>query len=133
MTTYDEIEQAITAHEKWVKHINMTVALSGYEPKLSVQQKAENNALIAKVSQGDNCPLGKWLHSVTDTKIVNSPYYNKVMVLHDLFHQEAADILMLTFSGENIKAKKLLAEHSDFSQNSLALVAVLKAWQQTLY
>lgn len=130
-TMYEEIEQAINAHEKWIKHINTTIALSVYELDTSDSKVAENNALVEKVSQDYNCPLGKWLHTTRDDLILSSPFYHKVVELHKLFHKEAGQVLTLAFQGDNIKAKAMIAENTDFDQHSKALIETLKAWQKT--
>ncbi len=128
LTIQEELTQAIAAHEKWLKHINMTVALSNYELESSTTKSAENQALVEKVSQDHNCPLGKWLYSITDQSILNSSFYTEVMALHKLFHQEAGEVLSLAFEGENIKAKAMIAENTPFAEHSQALIATLEAW-----
>jgi len=132
MTIYEELEQAINAHNKWISHINMTVALSGYELEPSETKTMENQALVEKVSQDYNCPLGKWLHSIKDESILNSSFYNDVMALHKLFHKEAGEVLSLTFKGKNIQAKAMIEENTDFTNHSKELINQLKAWQQSL-
>ena len=128
LTIQEELEQAIAAHKKWLKHINMTIALSSYELESSATKTAENQALVEKVSQDTNCPLGKWLYSLTDQSILNSSFYVEVMTLHKLFHQEAGEVLGLAFEGQNIQAKAMIADNTPFTKHSQALIATLKAW-----
>ncbi len=128
LTIQEELEQAIAAHEKWLKHINMTIALSSYELESSATKTAENQALVEKVSQDTNCPLGKWLYSLTEQSILNSSFYAEVMTLHKLFHQEAGEVLGLAFEGQNIQAKAMIADNTPFAKHSQALIATLEAW-----
>ena len=126
----DEIEEAISAHMAWLKNIKTAVLVSTGINK-SNSDPTSNANHITKIGSDHQCKFGKWLYNTDNSKVKKSVYYNKTVLLHAQFHQQAAKILTLAFDGKKSQAKSLIAETSDFIQCSEQLIALLQTWQST--
>jgi len=131
MDIVSEIETAIKAHQDWINHVELMVAMAKNNNDISAKNVAEDKATIQKIRQDNNCYFGKWLYGISDEKIKNSYNYQEIVDFHKQFHQEAAYILVLIFNKEHKFAEELLNEDSTYKRCSKTLIEKMKAWQET--
>ncbi len=130
MDIVSEIETAIKAHQKWINHVELMVAMAKNNNDISAKKAAEDKATIQKIRQDNNCYFGKWLHGVSDETIKNSYSYQEIVDFHKQFHQEATYILVLVFNKEYTLAEELLNEDSTYKRCSKTLIEKMKAWKK---
>ena len=117
---HDEILAAIGAHGTWKSRLASAVATGKSE-------------FAAQTVRMDNqCQFGKWLYSISDPAVKNSPYYRKCQELHREFHQVAARILELALEKKKDEATRALEPNSEYAKLSGRLTISLMEWSQTV-
>jgi thiol peroxidase len=105
--------QMIQSHIKWSDNLHYTITR---------QQILD----VETVARDDCCPLGKWLHS-TNTKahIGHLPRYQNCVKKHALFHNAAGQVALLVNEQKYDQALSELAEESEFTRTSIALIEAI--------
>jgi len=128
MSIHKEIDDAIFAHQGWVKKIKTTVAFSSRTINTSIENE-KRLKMINKVQSDENCRFGKWLYAISGSELKNKAYIKNIKELHIQFHQEAAEILALSLSGKSKEAELKLVEQASFILCSTSLIKKLEEWK----
>jgi len=120
MSTYDEIDKAISAHGMWKHKLRKAIDVG------------ECESTPEKVCMDNNCAFGKWLHERIDASAKESDYYREIVDLHAKFHKEAGSILGLALQGNKGAANSRMTLTSPFTVLSGTLTRTMKAWQESL-
>ena len=113
--TANTIYQAIVAHTAWKKRLREII------------DTGENNYDI----DPKHCEFGKLLSEHVD-KLSVYDQYSRVVVLHNEFHEEAAEIIRLALSGKKEEANAAIEYGKDFDNTSQDLVKNLIAWHDAV-
>ncbi|WP_417242940.1 CZB domain-containing protein [Celeribacter sp.] len=115
-----QISEAIGAHAMWRTTLN-DAAQTGILPK-----SAE------KIGCDDDCPFGKWLHSLAhETSVSGSAEYKRVVDKHARFHKYAGEVAMHVERGDKRAASDELASQYLVGR-SYALLDAMLTWQTTV-
>ncbi len=98
----------------------------------AVIQSGESNVPVAEIEADDRCELGKWLKGELPAALRNSPYYAQVSELHQRFHRAAGRVFKLATRGKSEEALRAMETDGEFNEASKALVAMLRAWNQSI-
>ena len=109
-----KIDNAISAHCKWVMRLLAAIETGGseFDPKT--------------VKTDNNCEFGKWMYGELAAEIGASPIFTEIKTFHAKFHQAAAAILELALQGRKDEAVVLLRSGGDFKNAQDALIRKLK-------
>ena len=118
MSLHDEISAAIAAHGMWKTRLRSAIALgkSDFSP--------------SDAGQDNRCAFGKWIHGITDPKVVNTPEYRNCRSLHRDFHGLAGRVLALATSGKKADAEREMAAGGEYATVSGKLTRAMMEWSQ---
>ncbi len=117
MSIPEEIQNAIAAHGMWKHRLRSAV------------DTGKSEFSVAVVCLDNQCPFGKWLHSVA-SELKASPRWKCVKVAHADFHREAAKVLELALSGRQPEARDALSFTGKFAAASARLTQEMMAWKK---
>ncbi len=120
MSTLEEIDKAIAAHESWKDKLRDAIA------------SGESESTPDKVKKDDNCGFGKWLYHRIDPAVKSTAYYQRILGMHAEFHKAAGEILELALQGKKNEATQLMGLSSNFAKCSTSLTRLLLEWKQEL-
>lgn len=84
---------------------------------------------VGVVCLDNQCPFGKWLHSV-DLEMKATARWKCVKTAHADFHREAAKVLDLALTGRQAEARDALGFTSKFTAASAKLTQEMMAWKK---
>ncbi len=116
-----DIDVAISAHENW---------------KLRLGSYLEGNSqedLQPEVICADNrCDLGKWIYSTGQDRLGNYSLFSELHSVHQLFHHQASNVVVLHQTGKIDEARSLLeGEYSTISNRIVRRLKDLKLLSQS--
>lgn len=110
-------DEAIQAHLKWKSRLKNFVNGVGNE-----QLQSEH------VCKDNNCALGKWIHG-PGTSHAKLRSFQKLKKEHASFHEAAGEVVSCVEQGDEPKAKKLLADGSEFDVRTKATIEAIHQLQ----
>ena len=114
-----DIDAAINAHERWKARLMDYLEGRSTEPMdPEVIRQAQRSA------------LGHWLHSAGAATMGHMPAFSVLMVRHQYFHEQAADMVALAQQGEWDKAVQIL--NGGYRYGSSQVVLLLKELKRGL-
>jgi hypothetical protein len=117
----EEIDLAITAHNRWKKRLRDAIA--GQDIAFDIDKAGTDN----------NCDFGKWIYGDSLTvEIKQSEYYKKVKELHAEFHKLVKKVVELVQAGKKDEAEKMLSIAGDYSKVSSKLILILAEWDRSV-
>ncbi|WP_439103132.1 CZB domain-containing protein [Celeribacter marinus] len=112
-----QISEAIGAHAMWRTTLR-EAAKTGVLPKSA-----------HKIGCDDDCPFGKWLHSLErDPNVIQTQAYERVVQKHALFHSFAGEVATYVENGDT-KAAGAKLSTSYMAGRSYALLDAMLMWQ----
>ena len=114
-----DMDAAINAHERWKARI------MDY-----LEGRSTESMDPAVLRQDDRSALGRWLHSVGAATMGHQPAFALLMVRHQYFHEQAANMVELAQSGEWDKAVQVL--NGGYRYGSSQVVLLLKELKRGL-
>ena len=114
-----DMDAAINAHERWKARI------MDY-----LEGRSTESMDPAVLRQDDRSALGRWLHSVGVATLGHQPAFALLMVRHQYFHEQAANMVELAQSGEWDKAVQVL--NGGYRHGSSQVVLLLKELKRGL-
>jgi hypothetical protein len=114
-----DIDAAIAAHERWKARLQDVLAGTSTE-RLDP----------AVVCMDDRCDLGKWLHGPGGQRLGKYPAFQLLIDRHKFFHQQAAEVLLQSQSGNAEGAAKIL--NSAYKYASSQVILLLKELKRGL-
>lgn len=110
------IDTAVVTHGHW---------------KIDVREAIEKGVSIYTVEtlrKDDACAVGQWLHSLPEKD--PTEFHKKAKELHAVFHQHAADVLAMAFSGRAEEAKKTMNRGGVYYEASANFVRSMLEWKE---
>lgn len=114
-----DMDAAINAHERWKARI------MDY-----LEGRSTESMDPAVLRQDDRSALGCWLHSVGAATLGHQPAFALLMVRHQYFHEQAANMVELAQNGEWDKAVQVL--NGGYRHGSSQVVLLLKELKRGL-
>lgn len=115
-----QISEAIGAHAMW---------------RTTLREAAQTGALpkpAHKIGCDDDCPFGKWLHSLErDPNVIQTQAYKRVVQKHALFHSFAAEVATHVEQGDTKTAAAKLSTNF-IAGRSYALLDAMMMWQEAI-
>ena len=113
------INKAIVSHSTW--KVRLRKAIKTQSSDFSVDF----------VRSPHNCEFGQWLKK--DEAILNDyPAYDIVVNLHQMLHQETADIMTMALAGKSQEAEYALQQGSKFASISSKLTITMMTWKKNI-
>lgn len=114
-----DIDAAINAHERWKARL-----MDYLEGRSSEPMDAQ------VIRQGQRSALGHWLNGVGAATLGQQPAFALLMVRHQYFHEQAANMIELAQQGEWDKAVQVL--NGGYRHGSSQIVLLLKELKRAL-
>ena len=114
-----DMDAAINAHERWKARI------MDY-----LEGRSTESMDPAVLRQDGRSALGRWLHSVGAATLGHQPAFALLMVRHQYFHEQAANMVELAQSGEWDTAVQVL--NGGYRHGSSQVVLLLKELKRGL-
>ena len=114
-----DIDAAINAHERWKARL------------MDYLEGRSNEPMDPQViRQGQRSALGHWLHGVGAATLGQQAAFSLLMVRHQYFHEQAANMIELAQQGEWDKAVQVL--NGGYRHGSSQIVLLLKELKRGL-
>lgn len=118
MTNADEIEKAISVHERWKAHLDAAIHMGKMDEP------------VESIRQDNQCDFGKWLYGPTFTFMdAAASHYGTVKTLHAEFHKTAARVVELASGGKKAEAEKMMANGGEYAEISGRLLQAMTEWK----
>lgn len=112
-----DIESAVAAHSMWYKRFEQ--AILGIDADKLKELSVDDDT---------KCVLGCWLHMQGNAGYASLPIFQRVVIAHREFHQDAQRIVEFLLTGDVDKAEDYMATH--FQEISSHLVGLLEDLRQ---